>query len=124
MAQPSDFFILVVDDEVEIAEILSESLTYEDFKSGFNTSPIEALEFIKSNSVDVVLCDANMPQMKGIELLAELRKNNIPAKFYLCTGDVDFEENQIKELGGDGLLLKPFSVSDIVTRLKADLGLA
>lgn len=82
------------------------------------------MQYLKNNEVNVVLCDANMPQAKGIEVLKFISTLSSPPHFYLCTGDVDMTENEVKKLGGSGLILKPFSVSDIVERLSKDLNLA
>lgn len=121
MSSTEEFSIIVIDDEIDIAEILSETLSYDGFRSTFETDPLKALDQLKQQRLDVVLCDANMPGMKGLEVLKFLSNLEHKPLFYLCTGDMDANEEEIISLGGTGLIMKPFSVSDIIDRIKSDL---
>ena len=59
-------------------------LELNDIKSAFNTDAISALENIKNNKYKAIICDINMPKLKGTELLRKYRKFDTP--FYFFTG--------------------------------------
>ncbi|PIP92471.1 MAG: hypothetical protein COW00_04150 [Bdellovibrio sp. CG12_big_fil_rev_8_21_14_0_65_39_13] len=121
MSTTEEFSVIVIDDEIDIAEILSESLGYDGFRSTFETDPQKAIVQLKEQRIDVVLCDANMPGMKGLEVLKFITTLEHKPLYYLCTGDLDANEDEIIGLGGTGLIMKPFSVSDVIDRIKKDL---
>lgn len=119
---PSDCHIVVVDDEVDLAEILTESLELEDFKVSRFHSAEEALKRLKGEHFDVVISDSHMPGMNGLTLLENLKKqSDHDFLFYLCTGDMEVTENEIIEKGGAGLFCKPYNLFDLVQILKNQL---
>ena len=67
--------VLLVDDEVEFVEAFSERLKMRDLEISKAFSGKEALKFLKKNqTVEVVILDVKMPEMDGIETLAEIKK--------------------------------------------------
>ena len=119
----SDYKILIVDDEPDLAEIAAETFEMEDFDVTYKLSGEEAFEFYQSQEkVDVVISDAHMPGMKGLELLENIKNSEKPSPlFYLCTGDVDLIESELISKGGKGLISKPYSLFDLVERISEDL---
>lgn len=119
---PSDWHIVVVDDEEDLAEILSESLELEDFRVSSFHSAEEALKRLKGEEFHVVISDSHMPGMNGLEMFEELKKQS-PQKFlfYLCTGDMEVSKKDIIERGGAGLFSKPYNLFDLVDALKSQL---
>ncbi len=65
---------LVVDDEIQLRELISEFLEMEGYKVSSASDPVEALELAKDNHFDIILTDLKMPGMGGIELLRRVRK--------------------------------------------------
>ena len=63
-----------------------------------------------------------MENMTGLEFMQKLKSTyqTIPV-FYLATGDSEESEDNIKELGGHALILKPFDVDEIIVKIKKDL---
>lgn len=119
---PSECHIVVVDDEVDLAEILSESLELEDFKVSRFHSAEEALKRLKGEQFDVVISDSHMPGMNGMDFFEELKKQTPDNfHFYLCTGDMEVSEKDIIEKGGTGLFSKPYNLFDLVDALKSQL---
>lgn len=120
---PNDCQIIVVDDEPDLAEILSESLELEDFKVSRFLNAEEALKVLKGrNDFHVVISDAHMPGMSGLELLDTLRKDfNHEFLFYLCTGDMEVTEEDLISRGGNGLISKPYNLFDLVDKVKEDI---
>jgi two-component system chemotaxis response regulator CheY len=70
----------------------------------------EALETIKANAPNLVLCDWNMPEMTGIELLRELRATNNPIPFGFVTSEASQEmKDTAMAAGAQFLITKPFT---------------
>ena len=89
------------------------------------SSAMEALGVFKEHQdIKLVISDANMGDMSGIDLLQSLKKNYqcVPL-FYLATGAVEQTEEDIINMGGAGLVLKPFDLDEILLRIKRDLKL-
>lgn len=114
--------IIVVDDEIDLAEIVAESFELEGFKVDKFLNAQDALFHLESNQVDVIISDSHMPGMTGLEMLESIRSTNkSDFLFYLCTGDMEVEESTIKEMGGVGLITKPYNLFDLIDRVKSDL---
>lgn len=119
----SDVSILIVDDEHDLLEMYRELFEMDGFVVYTAASATEALStFEKHPEIQLIISDSNMGEMSGLDLLKALKKNyqTIPV-FYLATGAVEQTEEEIKELGGSGLVLKPFDLDEILLRIKRDL---
>jgi two-component system chemotaxis response regulator CheY len=105
--------ILLVDDSRAMRMIIKRTLRqvgYDAQNVLEAANGIEALEVLKTEHVDLVLCDWNMPEMNGIELLAELRRqgNQIPFGFITSEGSAE-KRQEAADTGAQFLLTKPFS---------------
>jgi two-component system, OmpR family, alkaline phosphatase synthesis response regulator PhoP len=114
--------ILVVDDEVNLALGIAENLEMEGYSSGIAADGLEALEKIRSEPWDLVLLDVMMPNKDGLAVCAELREedNNVPILFLTARGALDDRLRGL-EAGGDDYLAKPFSLREMLLRVKAIL---
>lgn len=93
--------ILFCDDEPDLLEIYEIELEYYSPENTFfqANGPEQALEICKSCKIDILFTDARMPNMSGIELLKELKKENIsPRKSYMITGYINEFENKHHEV--------------------------
>ncbi|MFT7520854.1 MAG: two-component system chemotaxis response regulator CheY [Kiritimatiellia bacterium] len=105
--------ILVVDDSRAMRMIVKRTLR----QAGFNNLEVDeaengvvALASIKSNSPQLVLCDWNMPEMNGIELLRELRASGNVVNFGFVTSEASPEmKNTASAAGAQFLITKPFN---------------
>jgi len=115
--------ILVVDDEPDICEILSLNLTLAGYKVATANSAKQALDMNPSH-FDLLLLDVMMDGMSGFEMMEEMKKNpnteNTPVLFITAK---DTEEDILSgfELGADDYISKPFSVKEVLARVKAVL---
>ena len=115
--------ILVVDDEEDLCEILQFNLKQAGFEAEVAYSAEEAL-LMNIPSFDLILLDIMMGEMSGFKMADILKHNKktatIPIIF--CTAK-DAEEDTLTglEMGGDDYILKPFSVKEVVARVKAVL---
>lgn len=117
--------LLIVDDEKDLLEMYRELFEMDGFIVYTASSAMEALEVYQAHKeIKLIISDANMGDMSGLDLLKALKKNEqtIPV-FYLATGAMEQTEEDIKALGGTGLVLKPFDLDEILLRIKRDLKL-
>lgn len=112
-----------MDDEPELLEMYQEFFEMAGFKPIVVDSAKEGLIAFENNKdIRLIISDCHMKDMSGIEFLKTLKSTyqNIP-HFYLATGDIDETNDSIKMLGGAGILLKPFDLDEILSRIKKDL---
>jgi DNA-binding response OmpR family regulator len=113
--------ILIVDDDVRLAGMLVELLARENFQPAHASNAASALACLARCSFDLLILDVMMPKLDGLEFLRRLRKEgSVPVLMLTAPGD---EKDGILalELGADDYLVKPFSVREIVARLRAIL---
>ncbi len=114
--------ILIVEDEEDILELMEFNLSREGFETmGFlNTKSI--LQVLEEENVDLILMDRNLPGAEGSEYVASLRKKGIDTPvIFISAKDKDEDVEQGFERGGDDYLTKPFSMKELVLRVKAIL---
>ncbi|MCX7982163.1 MAG: response regulator [Syntrophales bacterium] len=108
------FNILIVDDSMSMRSVIKKIISLSGFKVDEYleaSNGREALNILARNWVDIILSDINMPEMNGIELLKELKKDElykqIPVVFITTEGSKERMEEAIQE-GASGFLKKPF----------------
>lgn len=116
--------IVIVDDESIVTSSLSTLLSFEENYNPhiFNT-PLEALEFIKNNPVDLVISDFLMPDMNGIDFLTNVKKIIPEASLILLTGYADKESaiQAINDVGIYRYIEKPWDNEDLLLCIKNGL---
>ncbi|MDR1118688.1 MAG: response regulator transcription factor [Bifidobacteriaceae bacterium] len=113
--------IMVVDDDVALAEMIGIVLTSEGYSPDYCTDGAQALTLIRQTHPDLVLLDLMLPGMDGIEVCRELRKESgVPVVMVTAKSDTkDIVEGL--EVGADDYILKPFKPAELVARVKARL---
>lgn len=114
--------ILIVEDEEDILELMEFNLSREGFETmGFlNTKRV--IEVLSEEKVDLILMDRNLPGTEGSEFIASLRKQGINTPvIFISAKDKDADIEQGFERGGDDYLTKPFSMKELILRVKAIL---
>lgn len=104
----------MVDDDPGIRDLIVNALTYcvnrqvLSFESG-----LSAWRYIEEGkAADVVICDVDMPDMKGFELLAKVKQAH-PGKTFIIMSGVADNEKKAEAAGADAFLGKPFSINDL-----------
>ncbi len=124
MDTPESPVIVLVDDEDMVVTSIKSFLTLEtDYEVVGFTTPAEALSYIESHRVDVVVSDYLMPNMDGISLLAKVKDIQPEATRILLTGYAD-KENAIKAINDVGLyqyIEKPWENDDLKIVLRNGL---
>lgn len=112
--------VLVVDDESVLAEMVSMALRYEGWNIATASDGSSAIAAARAQRPDVVVLDVMLPDMSGLDVLHKLREENPQLPVLLLTAK-DAVEDRIAGLtaGGDDYVTKPFSIEEVVLRLRA-----
>src|ERR1700748_2007858 len=112
--------VLVVDDESVLAEMVSMALRYEGWNIATAGDGSSAIASARAQRPDVVVLDVMLPDMSGLDVLHKLREENPQLPVLLLTAK-DAVEDRIAGVraGGEGYVTKPFSIEEVVLRLRA-----
>jgi two-component system OmpR family response regulator len=114
--------ILVVDDEPNITDLVATTLRYEGFDVAVASNGIEAIKEASDFRPDLVVLDVMLPDRSGFELLSRIRADHVHVPVVFLTAR-DSTEDKVKGLtvGGDDYVTKPFSLEELVARVRAVL---
>ena len=113
--------ILIVDDDSNIAELISLYLAKECFETQIVGDGVSALRAVKSYQPDLILLDIMLPGIDGYQVCREVRaSSDIPVIMLSAKGEV-FDKVLGLELGADDYMEKPFDSKELVARVKAVL---
>lgn len=114
--------VLVVDDEPNITDLLATALGFEGFRVETTGSAEQAMEMASNKDFDIVILDIMLPDLDGTEACRRLRGrgNDVPILF-LTALDATRDKIEGFEAGGDDYLTKPFSIEELVARIRAVL---
>jgi two-component system OmpR family response regulator len=114
--------LLVVDDEPNIVELLSASLRFAGFDVASASNGADALQLARSFRPDLLVLDVMMPEMDGFDLVKRLRSDGSRTPVVFLTAR-DATEDKITglTLGGDDYVTKPFSLEEVIARIRAVL---
>jgi two-component system, OmpR family, response regulator AdeR len=113
--------ILVVEDELELAEIIEAYLRREGYQTERASDGKRALELYRSAKPDLVLLDIMMPKLNGLEVLKTIRQDGQTPVIMLTARAEDDDKLLGLELGSDDYIIKPFNPREVVARVKAVL---
>ncbi|MBR4341817.1 MAG: response regulator transcription factor [Lachnospiraceae bacterium] len=113
--------ILIVDDDANIAELISLYLTKECFDTCIAEDGEDALEKFDSFQPDLILLDLMLPGIDGYEVCREIRKTSRVPVIMLSAKGETFDKVLGLELGADDYMVKPFDSKELVARVRAVL---
>ena len=113
--------ILVVDDEQYIVDILKSNLEREGYEVLVAFDGEQAVEMCKTKSPDLVPLDCMMPGMDGFDVCKTIRRNSNVPIVMLTAKSEELDKVLGLELGADDYITKPFSVREVLARVKAQL---
>ncbi len=120
-AQPKPF-ILIVEDEVELAQMISEGLEAEGMMTQVFHRASPVLRFLKNNFANLLLLDIHLPDATGFAILQELKNNDIEVpSIFLTANSTEVAKVRGLDMGGDDYITKPFSFPELVARIRAVL---
>src|SRR5690606_21609696 len=112
--------VLVVDDEVYLAELVATALRYEGFETAVAHSGPYAWKLLRGDRPDLLALDVMLGEVSGFDLCRQMRDAGIDAPVVFLTGG-DAPGNRIEGFvaGGDDYVTKPFSIEELVLRVPA-----
>lgn len=112
--------VLLIEDEQRLAEALAHILKKEGFVTDVVRDGTEGLLWAQTNNYDVIILDRMLPGKEGVEILRELRADNIQTPTIFLTAK-DTVQNRVEGLdaGADDYLIKPFSKEELLARVRA-----
>jgi two-component system, OmpR family, response regulator RegX3 len=113
--------ILVVDDEAAIRETVGYALRSEGYEVSDAADGEEALEVARSNGFDVLILDLMLPKLSGVEVCRRLRAESDVPILLLTAKDAEVDRVLGLEAGADDYVTKPFSMAELVSRVRAIL---
>jgi DNA-binding response OmpR family regulator len=114
--------ILIVDDEPEIVRGLEDNLRFEGYETLTAANGTDALALARSAGPDLVILDIMMPSMSGWDVCRQLRKQGIEVPVIMLTARGEEIDRVLGlELGADDYVTKPFSLRELLARVRAVL---
>ena len=113
--------ILLVEDEPGLAESVRYALDSEGFDVLVAASGFSGLESARANDPDLVLLDLMLPEMSGLDVCRQLRASSDVPIIMLTAKDAESDKVAGLELGADDYVTKPFSMRELVARIRAHL---
>ena len=113
--------ILVVDDEPQIRRVMKTALASEGYIVVDARSAAEAFGKVRQERFDLVLLDVNMPGMSGLEACPEIRRNSDIAIIMLTVRNSEHDKVAALNAGADDYITKPFSMPELLARIRANL---
>jgi len=116
--------ILLVDDDRDMCESLSDVLTLDsNYNVSYTTDPLQALEMVKKGNFDLIIIDYKMPQMNGVELLKRIKEVKADVVIFMLTAFISNELiEQAKKEGADKVLSKFIWPDEILKYVKKSVG--
>src|SRR5271167_3349912 len=120
---PNTRKILIVDDDPELRDALSEQLSlYEEFEAVAAEDGSKGVQAAKAGQIDLVIMDVGLPDIDGREAVRILRRNGFKAPIIMLTGhDTDSDTVLGFESGANDYVAKPFRFAVLLARIRAQL---
>ncbi len=113
--------ILLVEDDVEISEMLKNFLLTENFEVVTAYDGESACEKFFADEYSIVLLDLMIPKISGMEVMKTIRASSTVPIMILSAKDTDSDKTLGLGLGADDYVTKPFSVTEVLARIKANI---
>ena len=113
--------ILVVEDEENLLAAIKYNLNNEGYLSITANNGTEAIGLVSSEDPDLVILDVMLPELDGLEVCRIIRKDNDVPIIFLTAKDQEMDRVVGLELGADDYVVKPFSMRELLARVKAML---
>lgn len=115
--------ILIIEDEITIAELERDYLEIEGFDVEIANDGLKGLEMVNQSLYDLVILDLMLPGMNGFEVCKKIRENHKIPLLMVSSKKEDIDKIRGLGLGADDYVTKPFSPSELVARVKAHLAI-
>ena len=113
--------VLIVEDEPGLAESVRYALESEGFDVTVAASGVNGLELARNSAPDLVLLDLMLPEMSGLDVCRQIRSSSDVPIIMLTAKDSEADKVTGLELGADDYMTKPFSMRELIARVRAHL---
>lgn len=113
--------ILVVDDEPQIRRVMRSALTKQNYSVADARSGEEALEMVRQDRFDLIILDRNMPGMSGLDACRQIRSASDVGIIMLTVRKTESDKIEALDAGADDYVTKPFSMPELLARIRAHL---
>ena len=113
--------VLFVEDNLEICEMLGGYLTAENFEVDCAYDGEQACQKFDSNTYHIVLLDLMIPKISGMDVMKHIRKSSTVPIIIISAKDTEVDKTLGLGLGADDYITKPFSVVEVLARVKANI---
>ena len=113
--------ILIVEDDQALLDVLKYNLTKEGYSVATAIDGIQALEVARGSQPDLILLDIMLPKMSGFDVCRILRKETTTPILMLTAKDEEVDKIVGLEIGADDYMTKPFSMRELLARIRAML---
>lgn len=113
--------VLFVEDNLEICEMLGSYLTGENFEVDCAYDGEQACQMFDSNTYHIVLLDLMIPKISGMDVMKHIRKSSTVPIIIISAKDTEVDKTLGLGLGADDYITKPFSVVEVLARVKANI---
>lgn len=114
--------ILIVEDEFNLADIISSSLKKEKYSVDIATNGNDGLFNALSGIYNLIILDVMLPYVNGFEILKQIRENNVDVKVIMLTAKSELDDKlQGFKYGADDYITKPFHIEELIARVNVQL---
>lgn len=113
--------VLIIEDETELADIIRDYLKKDNFEVTICNSGYEALTIFNKVQPDIILLDLMLPGIDGLEILRNIRLQSTLPVIITSAKETELDRILGLGLGADDYVVKPFSIKELVARVKAQL---
>lgn len=114
--------ILIIEDEEDLIKGLKLNLSDEGYEVDFAPNGVEGLRKALEETPDLIILDIMLPEMDGLEVCRELRQKNVAIPIIMLTAKGEEIDKVVGlEIGADDYITKPFSIRELLARIKAHL---
>ena len=104
--------ILIVDDEPQVADVLSRSLTRQGHRTSVVHSGQEAIDRLRHSAPDAMFLDVSMPGMNGLDVMAEVKRLRPSLAIVVITGHATSDQiDRVREMGAVDIIQKPSALT-------------
>ncbi|GJD18180.1 two component transcriptional regulator [Rivularia sp. IAM M-261] len=112
--------ILVVEDDVQIADMLAEALTNRQYTVDVVQDGEAALNYVETFDYNLIVLDITLPKLDGIKFCQKLRSRNLPVPILMLTARDTIADKIIGlDAGADDYMVKPFDLGELMARIRA-----
>lgn len=111
--------VLVVEDDAPVRHLITVSLSAEDYNVLASNTAAEAVQLAATQNPDMILLDLGLPDGDGVEVIGKVRSWTETPIIVISARDKDTDKIEALDAGADDYLTKPFSVAELLARLRA-----